>query len=852
MNILGRVSVFPTLPKRIDRLYDLAYNLWWSWTPEAQALYSVLDPDLWSRVNHNPVRMLSEVEPRRLEAVAADEDYLERFDQIVRQFDAYMSREDTWFRRTFPQLGGKTIAYFSAEFGLHESLPIYSGGLGILAGDHIKESSDLGLPFVGIGFLYPQGYFTQRIGRDGMQEAYYDKLAFGTVAATHAFGQDGKEIEIAVELPGRTIYAKVWKVQIGRVALYLMDTDVPGNAPADRELSARLYGGDQEIRISQELVLGIGGLRVVRALGLDPSVFHMNDSHPVFMVLERARELVEQGLPFDVAREMVRASTVFTTHTPVPAGNETFGYDLIDKYFSTFWPRLGLAREQFHDLARQQMSWGSVFSLTILALRFSSLHNGVSRLHGAVARGMWHFLWPGITEDQVPITSITNGVHTSTWLSRDMRAVYDRYLRHDWDDYRADPKTWQPIREVPDDELWVAHQIRKDKLLTYLRNHLRGHRGRLGEGPNQLSETQTLGNPQALSIGFARRFATYKRATLIFRDRERLLRILNNPERPVQIVFAGKAHPKDDPGKDLIRQVYQLSRAPEFAGKIFFLENYDIHMARYILSGVDLWLNNPIRPHEASGTSGMKAALNGVPNCSILDGWWAEGFNGKNGWAIGEERAYQDQETQNQADADDLYDTLEHEIIPTFFDRGQDNVPHGWVAVMKEAIASCAPLFSMARQVQEYAERFYVPTELRNASFSTDGYEKARALAEWKQQVRASWNELSVAVQGPRDARFGVGDKLEVVAEIYLGKLRPEDLEVELVLGRDNDWEVEETGHVRLQRVERDVSGSYDNIVSFGGSWTVDHGGSMVYGVRVVPHHPNLATKYELGLVRWA
>ena len=468
MNILGRVSVFPTLPKRIDRLYDLAYNLWWSWTPEAQALYSVLDPELWSRVNHNPVRMLSEVEPRRLEAVAADEEYLERFDQIVRQFDAYMSREDTWFRRTFPQLGGKTIAYFSAEFGLHESLPIYSGGLGILAGDHIKESSDLGLPFVGIGFLYPQGYFTQRIGRDGMQEANYDKLTFGTVAATHAFGQDGKEIEIAVELPGRTIYAKVWKVQIGRVALYLMDTDVPGNAPADRELSARLYGGDQEIRISQELVLGIGGLRVVRALGLDPSVFHMNDSHPVFMVLERARELVEQGLPFDVAREMVRASTVFTTHTPVPAGNETFGYDLIDKYFSTFWPRLGLAREQFHDLARQQMSWGSVFSLTILALRFSSLHNGVSRLHGAVARGMWHFLWPGITEDQVPITSITNGVHTSTWLSRDMRAVYDRYLRHDWDDYRADPKTWQPIREVPDDELWAAHQIRKDKLLDVL------------------------------------------------------------------------------------------------------------------------------------------------------------------------------------------------------------------------------------------------------------------------------------------------------------------------------------------------------------------------------------------------
>lgn len=853
MNVLGRVAVFPTLPKRISRLYDLAYNLWWSWTPEAQALYSDLDPQLWSDVKHNPVGLLANIEPAKLEAAAQDQAYLQRFDAILADFDAYMQRTDTWFQQTYPQHRTTPIAYFSAEFGLHESLPIYSGGLGILAGDHIKEASDLDLPFVGIGFLYPQGYFTQRIGRDGAQEAYYDKLAFGTVAAKPAVGKDGKEIEISVDLPGRRIFAKVWRVQIGRVPLYLMDTDVPGNAPRDRELSARLYGGDHELRISQELVLGIGGLRVVRALGLEPHVFHMNDSHPVFMVLERARELVQnEGLSFDVAREVVRSSTVFTTHTPVPAGNETFGYDLIDKFFGNFWGQLGLTRDQFHDLARQEMSWGSVFSMTILALRFSSLHNGVSRLHGEVARKMWNFLWPGITADEVPIGYVTNGVHTNTWLSVELRELYDTYLRTDWQDRRANPATWEPVKDIPDAELWTAHQVRKDKLFDYVRRHLRRHRTRLGEGPNALAEADRIGNPNALTIGFARRFATYKRATLIFRDKERLARLLNNPDRPVQIIFAGKAHPADEPGKALIQEVYQMSRLPEFAGKIIFLENYQIHMARYLYSGVDLWLNNPIRPYEASGTSGMKAALNGVPNCSILDGWWAEGYTGTNGWAIGEEREYQDQETQNDADATDLYEELEREIVPTFYERGPDGVPQGWVAYMKEAIRTCAPRFSMTRQVMEYTDRFYVPTMQRNADLAGGGYERARALATWKQNVLAYWQEVALNVQGPRDTQFGIGDAVAVTAQIRLGSLRPEDVKVELVVGRDQDWEIIETASVELQRVEQPSVQQPAGVYVYQGSLAATHGGSLVYGVRVVPFHAELANKYELGLVRWA
>lgn len=691
MNILGRVAVFPTIPPRINRLYDVAYNLWWSWHPEAQALYADLDLELWERVNHNPVRQLAEVAPDRLELLASDESYLRRYDDVVAAFDAYVHPDaSTWFKSAYTELSSGSspfnIAYLSAEFGLHESLPIYSGGLGVLAGDHVKEASDLGLPFIGVGFLYPQGYFTQQITRDGTQEATYEKVQFSDIPATPANGPDGKEVQISVELPGRRVYAKVWKIQVGRVPLYMLDTDVPGNAPNDRELSARLYGGNHEMRISQEIVLGIGGLRAVRALGIDPTVLHLNDSHPVFAVLERVRELVSQGVDIATAQVMTRSSVVFTTHTPVPAGNETFPYDLIDKYFSEYWPSLGLSRDEFHNLARQQQPWGSVFSMTVLALRFSSLRNGVSKLHGEVARRMWQFLWPGVDAEDVPIGHITNGVHTGTWLAPEIRALYDAYLPKGWEETIDSPEQWTALDKAPSDKIWAAHHARKQVLVDFVHARLRRHRLRLGEGPSSLREADKILDPNVFTIGFARRFATYKRATLLMRDVERLKRLLGSADRPVQIIFAGKSHPADEPGKALIKEIYNASRSAEFSGKIIFLENYDMNMARYLVSGVDLWLNNPIRPHEASGTSGEKASLNGIPNCSILDGWWAEGYVPGDGWAIGEEREYQDAETQNAADADALYQTLEQDVVPLYYDRDAAGIPQGWIDVMRSAI----------------------------------------------------------------------------------------------------------------------------------------------------------------------
>ncbi|HEX6481780.1 MAG TPA: alpha-glucan family phosphorylase, partial [Ktedonobacteraceae bacterium] len=622
MKVFGRMTVFPIMPSRISRLYELAYNLWWSWHPEARALYRKLDPDLWERIGHNPVHFLSELNPQLLEQAANDNVYLEHYDSVLEDFDRYMHprAEETWFSRTYPEFADRTIAYFSAEFGLHESLPIYSGGLGILSGDHCKEASDLGLPFVGVGFLYPQGYFRQAVTREGVQEAFYDKLHFSEAPAIPAVGPDGTEVMISVDLPGRRIHAKVWKLQVGRITLYLMDTDVAPNAPNDRELSARLYGGDREMRISQEIVLGIGGVRALRALGISPAAWHLNEGHAAFLNLERCRELVASGLSFNEAREAIAANSLFTTHTPVPAGNDTFSYDLIDKYFGGYWGQLGLNRDQFMEIAREDHGWGPTFGMTVLALRLTGDHNGVSRLHGDVSRRMWQFLWPGIDADEVPIDYVTNGIHTPSWISPQMNDLFKRYLGEDWEAHVDEPDLWKGITEIPEEELWKIHVQRKEALINYTRRRLREQHLRLGEGSVQIAEFEQMLDKDALIIGFARRFATYKRATLIFRDMERLNRIVNNPERPVQIVFAGKAHPADEPGKALIEQLYRFSRSDAFRGKIIFLENYDIAMARYLVSGTDLWLNNPIRPHEASGTSGQKAALDGQPNCSILDG----------------------------------------------------------------------------------------------------------------------------------------------------------------------------------------------------------------------------------------
>ncbi len=705
MNIRSADLLFTPIPERIARLRDLAYNLWWTWHPEAQDLYRHIDADLWEEDYHNPVDFLRDVRQRKLEAAAANPDYLAEYDRVMAAFDRYMAAEDTWYRRTFGNANEVTIAYFSAEFGLHESLPIYSGGLGILAGDHVKEASDLGLPFVAVGFIYPQGYFRQRLDSSGWQEAIYSKLNFADIAATQALTADGREVVVEVDLPGRTIYAKVYRIQVGRVSLFLMDTDIHPNSPQDRELSARLYGGDQEMRIAQEIVLGIGGVRVLRQLGIHPTVWHMNEGHSAFLVLELVREKVAQGMPFDEAWREVRAQSVFTTHTPVPAGNDAFPLHLMEKYFNHFWPHLGLTREQFFELALQQQSWGPTFAMTVLALKGSHAHNGVSKLHGHVARGMWHWLYPNVSQDEVPITSVTNGIHSSTWLAPAMRRLYDEVLGPDWEEDLDNIALWAKVRDIPDEQLWEVRQALKGELIAIARERVRQRHLRLGSPP----QVWPVLEPEIFTIGFARRFATYKRATLLFREPERLKALLNHRDRPVQIIFAGKAHPADDPGKLFIQQVYQMSQQPGFLGRILFLEEYDMALARALVQGVDVWLNTPRRPYEASGTSGQKAALNGVVNVSVLDGWWPEAYNGANGWTVGEAREYSNQDEQDWNDAQHLYRILEQEVIPTYYDRGSDGIPHRWLAISKESTATIAPVFSTRRMVKEYVTRLYLP-----------------------------------------------------------------------------------------------------------------------------------------------
>ena len=852
MKVYGRMTVFPVMPTRINRLYELAYNLWWSWRPEARALYSTINPDLWEQVSHNPVRFLSEVEPQLLEKVAQNVDYLQQVESVLRDFDTYMHPrvDDTWFSHTYPELTSKVIAYFSAEFGLHESLPIYSGGLGILSGDHCKEASDLGLPFVGVGFLYPQGYFHQRITREGHQEATYDKLHFSEAPATPATGPDGNEVMINVDLPGRRIYAKVWKLQVGRIPLYLMDTDVAPNAPHDRELSARLYSGDHEMRISQEIVLGIGGVRALRALGIAPSAWHLNEGHAAFLSLERCRELVASGMSFNEAREAVAANSLFTTHTPVAAGNDTFSYDLIDRYFGSYWGQLGLTRDQFMEVAREEHGWGPTYGMTVLALKLTGQHNGVSKLHGSVSRKMWQFLWPGAEVEEVPIGFITNGIHTFSWIAPEINILFQKYLDKEWGKYVDDQHFWDThIDRLPDEALWQTHVQRKEALITYARHRLKQQHLRLGEGSYQLAEFDSILNPDALTLGFARRFATYKRATLIFRDMDRLKRILNNPQRPVQIIFAGKAHPADEPGKALIEQVYKLSRTSEFKGKIVFLENYDIDMARYLVSGTDVWLNNPTRPYEASGTSGQKAALNGQPNCSILDGWWVEGYNGKNGWAIGEEREYHDSDIQAQEDSDSLYRILEEEIVPAFYDRDSNGVSHRWLGYMKEAIRTCAPQFSMRRMVKEYTNNYYVPDIQRSMQVEQNRYEQARSLAAWKERVRNNWDSLELYIDGQRDGQLSLGERIDVRAWVRVNGLTPDDLSVELVYGDANDERGATAQYpIPMTYTKRENDGSFH----YDAQLRPEKSGSIAYNVRVIPKHPGLTEKYEMGLIRWA
>ena len=709
MNEQDTTALREKLTPRLARLEELAYDFWWSWHRASRDLFKQFDRQLWTTTRHNPVRMLIEAPPDHIRQLFTDPIFLRDFDAVMMELNKDTKNGNLWYTQTYPDFSTHTIAYFSAEFGLHTSLPIYSGGLGVLSGDHTKEASDLGLPFVAIGFLYEQGYFRQRLDPSGWQEAIYPPLNLDEVALRPVLCNDNTCRTIPLTIENRDIHLQVWEARVGHASLYLMDANVEQNAPWDRQLTARLYGGDREMRIQQEILLGIGGVQILRALGIKPRVWHINEGHSAFMALERAREYVQKGMTFEQAKTHVQAGTIFTTHTPVSAGHDVFDFGLIDKYFYPFWPQLNLSREEFLALGSHDSGYGEGFNMTKLALVLSGHTNGVSQLHGEVSRKMWHILWPEKAVNEVPIKHVTNGVHLSSWTGEAMHRLYRKHISPDWIDRQDDALIWARVEEVPDAVLWDAHMHLKRKMFATIRERARDARMNQATPPDQLLVSGLFLDPEALVIGFARRFATYKRANLIFSDIERLKQLIHDRYQPVQFIFAGKAHPADDPGKLLMQQIYNITRSPEFGGRIAFVEDYDMQVSRYLVQGVDVWLNTPRKPMEASGTSGMKAAFNGVLNLSILDGWWAEAYNGRNGWAIDSGADYEDDALQDNADANTLYHILEEQVVPLFYKRDQDNVPRGWVAMMKEAIRTVGPQFSTRRMVKEYTEHYYVP-----------------------------------------------------------------------------------------------------------------------------------------------
>ncbi|WP_250124494.1 alpha-glucan family phosphorylase [Chroococcidiopsis sp. CCMEE 29] len=706
------------LPVPLKRLADLAYNYWWSWTNERVFLFQNIAPQEWERHGHNPVAVLESASYERLTQLAEDPFYIKQMSALVAEFDQYMTQQDTWVSRVAPQISGeRPIAYFCAEFGIHESLPVYSGGLGILAGDHLKSASDLGVPLVGVGLLYRQGYFRQRLNRSGWQEDYYIDNPFHQMPLELIKNDQGEPLTIKLEIRQRLVKVQIWRVQVGRVKLYLLDTDRPDNDPIDRWLTGHLYGGNQETRIAQEVVLGIGGVRALEALGINPSVYHLNEGHAAFCTLEIARlEIERTGKSFYDIEAEVRNSCVFTTHTPVPAGHDVFSPDLMDSYFAHYWHQMRLSREQFLALGARRLGdpW-EPFGMTVLALRMCRAANGVSELHGQVSRKMWTILYPDRSEEKVPIGYITNGVHAPTWTAPLMADLYAQYFGEDWKTHAVDPQMWAKVDQIPDEELWWRHQVLKERLIAHTRFKIKKARAERGEDYSRIEATETLLDPKVLTIGFARRFSPYKRGDLILRDAERALKIFGNPERPLQIVFAGKAHPADEEGKRIIQRLMEWCQHPAIRNRVALIEDYDIYTGQKLVQGVDVWLNNPRRPLEASGTSGQKVCFNGGINCSVLDGWWCEGYQvgqdgkGINGWAIGEDAHTSDQELQDRIDSQSLYQLLEEEIIPLYYDQDANGISHGWIQMMKASIKTNAPLFNTDRMIADYVTQVYAP-----------------------------------------------------------------------------------------------------------------------------------------------
>lgn len=841
-------KVLPSVPEKLQGLYDVAYNVWLTWNPDAIKLFLRLDEELWNAVQHNPVRMLGEISQKRLEEMAQDEGYVLEVARLARKLKDYINGVKLL---TCDNAKECSIAYFSLEYGLTEAVPIYSGGLGVLSGDHIKSASDIGLNLTGIGLLYQYGYFQQYLNQDGWQQDFYKPNDFDNMQVSEVYEADGRPMEIQVELPERIVRMKIWKLMVGRVTIYLMDTNIPQAQEGDRRLTAQLYGGDRELRLQQEIILGIGGVRLLDRLGIEADVIHMNEGHSSFAVFERARMFMKKNnLTFPQAMEITRKTNVFTTHTPVPAGNDEFVPELVRRYFREYAASLGVSLDEFLGFGRiNPYNNDENFSMPVLAIRNSAYINGVSQLHGEVSRNMWRALWPEVPPEHVPIKGLTNGVHMASWLSFEFSELFRRYLGDTWQEKQDSVDLWKKIYNIPAPEIWRVHNVRRRRLVYFIRDRLKAQLTAKGAPAVSIDEAEEALNPEALTIGFARRFATYKRGSLLFRDLPRLMEILNNHKRPVQIIFAGKAHPQDHAGKEIIKSIFHIIHSNKLLRKIVFIEDYDMNVARYMVQGVDVWLNNPLRPHEASGTSGMKAAANGVLNLSVMDGWWDEAYNHSNGWSIGNGESYNDRNYQDEVESKDIYSILDNVIVPMFYDRDEDELPRGWINMMKNSFNSIVPVFNTHRMVKEYFNRFYKNAGKNFLELSNDNFKALKELIAWKDMVKNEFRQVRVAdVHFEGNKKFRISDEASVAVDIFPGKLKPEDISVDIYYGNVSiEDQLENSAIEPLRNWEPIGDGKY----RFSGRLICRETGSIGFRVRITPFHPLIIDPYEMNMVIW-
>jgi len=844
------IDVRPRVPERLRPLYELSDNLYFAWNHDAEELFRRINPDLWEVVRKNPVEFLGRIKQEELESLARDDGFMAHMERVKEEFDRYTSEKLNVSE--FGKAGRPFIvAYFTAECGVADCLPIYSGGLGILSGDHLKSASDLNLPIVGVSLAYQKGYFRQYLTHDSWQMETYPLNDFPTMPTRQVRDDKGASVKVSVDIKGEDVEIQVWRVNIGRTTLYLLDTNLDENPQWARDITSELYGGDREMRVQQEIVLGIGGVRMLEALGLEPAVYHMNEGHSAFAVFERIRGLREdRGLSFNEALEFVRATSVFTTHTPVPAGNDTFHPDLIRAYFDSFAKAMGISMEVLLGFGRQDpRSKEEEFCMTVLALRFSNWNNGVSRLHANVSRKMWQKIWPKTPERDLPIIHITNGVHIPSWISKGMAENYARYLGPRWIEDPDNIVVWERVDKIPNTELWRTHERSRERLVAFTRQRLKKQLSKRGASNRDLATAEEVLNSESLTIGFARRFAPYKRVYLILKDLKRLEKILTNEDCPVQMIFAGKAHPQDQIGKELIKNLVQISNQGKLRRHMVFLEDYDIEVARHMVQGVDVWLNTPRRPLEACGTSGMKAVANGALHLSVLDGWWDEGYDPEIGWSIGSGEDYQDHDYQDELESSTLYDILEKDIVPLFYDRGADGLPRGWLAMMKTSLHKLCPMFNTHRMVEEYWARFYTPSAERRYQLMDNNWDGLKSLSNWREKIMYNWSNIDIKdIRMDEIREIEMGASYHAEADIFLGELSPEDVTVEMYYGRlDPSNQFLDS----FTTVMQPAANTEDKVYRYQCESSFEEVGHFGINVRIIPNHPNPESRHAMGLVVW-